>query len=225
MQYSLTVSPRAKEDINDLRTSGKVPAVIYGPGYDSRSISIDGRMFEKLVSNAGYASLISCTVEGDKEPVMILIQDVQYEPVKGRIVHADLRTIPMNKEMTVRVALNIVGEAPAVKALGGTLVTMRDDIEVSCLPKDLVSHIDIDISGLETFDDRIAVSQLVVPTGLTLNEDKELVLVTVSAPLSEDELKALEEEGQKGVDAVEQVEKPKKESEGDEAEEKDDKKE
>jgi large subunit ribosomal protein L25 len=211
MQYSLTVKPRSTEDLNELRASGVIPAVVYGPGYASRSISIDSRNFDKLVTEAGYASLISCTIEGDKEPVMVLIQDVQYEPVKGRALHADLRTIPMNKEMTVRVALNIIGEAPAVKALGGTLVTMRDEIEVSCLPKDLVSHIDIDISGLETFENRIAVSDLVIPAGLTLNEDMELVLVTVTPPLSEDELKAMEEEGSKGVDAVEQVEKKKKE--------------
>lgn len=211
MQYSLTVKPRSTEDVNELRAAGMVPAVMYGPGYAPRSVSIDGRVFDKLVETAGYASLISCSIEGDKEPVMVLIQDVQYEPVKGRALHADLRTIPMNKEMTVKVALNIVGEAPAVKALGGTLVTMRDEIEVSCLPKDLVSHIDIDISGMETFDNRISVSDLVIPAGLTLNEEPELLLVTVTPPLSEDELKALEEEGSKGVDAVEQVEKKKKE--------------
>jgi large subunit ribosomal protein L25 len=211
MQYSLTVKPRSTEDVNELREAGMVPAVMYGPGYASRSVSIDSRIFDKLISTAGYASLISCSIEGEKDPVMVLIQDVQYEPVKGRALHADLRTIPMDKEMTVRVALNIIGEAPAVKALGGTLVTMRDEIEVSCLPKDLVSHIDIDISGMETFDNRISVSDLVVPPGLALNEDPELVLVTVTAPLSEDELKALEAEGSKGVDAVEQVEKKKKE--------------
>lgn len=211
MQYSLTVKPRSTEDVNELRAAGMVPAVMYGPGYAPRSVSIDGRVFDKLVEVAGYASLISCSIEGDKEPVMVLIQDVQYEPVKGRALHADLRTIPMNKEMTVKVALNIIGEAPAVKALGGTLVTMRDEIEVSCLPKDLVSHIDIDISGMETFDNRISVSDLIIPAGLTLNEEPELLLVTVTPPLSEDELKALEAEGSKGVDAVEQVEKKKKE--------------
>ncbi len=211
MQYSLIVKPRSTEDLNELRANGMVPAVMYGPGYASRSVSIDGRTFDKLVETAGYASLISCSIEGDKEPVMVLIQDVQYEPVKGRALHADLRTIPMDKEMTVKVALNIIGEAPAVKALGGTLVTMRDEIEVSCLPKDLVSHIDIDVSGMETFEHRISVSDLVVPTGITVNEEPSLLLVTVTAPLTEDELKALEEEGSKGVDAVEQVEKKKKE--------------
>ena len=86
-----------------------------------------------------------------------------------------------------------------------------NEVNVTCLPKDLVSHIDIDVSGMETFEHRISVSNLVVPTGITINEEPELLLVTVTAPLSEDELKALEEEGSKGVDAVEQVEKKKKE--------------
>lgn len=213
MPYTLTVSSRAKEDVQMLRASGLIPAVIYGPDTKTRSVSMDGRVFEKMYSTAGSASLINCTVEGDKEPVIVLIQEVQYEPVKGKIIHADLRQIPMNKEMHADVAVHYIGESPAVKALGGTLMTLRDELEVKCLPKDLVASLEVDITKLNTFEDRITVGDLVLPTGITVMDDVSIVLAMVTAPLTEEQLKALEEEGQKGVESVEQIEKKKKEDE------------
>ncbi len=215
MTFSFSVQKRGKEDVVALRAEHKLPGVLYGPEIKSVSIMADQRIFEKLYNSAGEASLIDLTVD-DGKPAKVLIQDVQYDPVKRMMTHFDLRQINMNKEMEVMVELNFVGEAPAVKALGGTLVKPAEGLNVRCLPKDLVSEITVDLNVLKTFEDIIRLKDLAVPVGLKLMDNPEMAIAKVQAPLTEDQLKALEEEGKKGVEAVEKVEK--KVKEGDEEE-------
>ena len=210
MTFSFSAQKRGKEDVVALRAEHKLPGVLYGPEIKSVSIMADQRIFEKLYNSAGEASLIDLTVD-DGKPAKVLIQDVQYDPVKRVMTHFDLRQINMNKEMEVMVELNFVGEAPAVKALGGTLVKPAEGLNIRCLPKDLISEITVDLNVLKTFEDIIRLKDLAVPAGLKLLDNPEMAIAKVQAPLTEDQLKAMEEEGKKGVEAVEKVEKKVKE--------------
>lgn len=212
MTFSFSAQKRGKEDVVALRAEHKLPGVLYGPEIKPVSIMADSRIFEKLYNSAGEASLIDLTVDQGK-PVKVLIQDVQYDPVKRMMTHFDLRQINMNKEMEVMVELNFVGEAPAVKALGGTLVKPAEGLNIRCLPKDLVSEITVDLNVLKTFEDIIRLKDLAVPAGLKLLDNPEMAIAKVQAPLTEEQLKAMEEEGKKGVEAVEKVEKKVKEGE------------
>lgn len=220
MTFSFSVQKRGKEDINALRAEHKLPGVLYGPEIKSISVVADQRIFEKLYNTAGESSLIDLTIDGDKsstgaqsKPAKVLIQDVQYDPVKRVMTHFDLRQINMSKEMEVTVELNFVGEAPAVKELGGTLVKTVEGLKVKCLPQDLVSEIEINLDVLKTFDDIIRLKDLSIPAGLKVMDNPEMAIAKVQAPLTEEQLKAMEEEGKKGVEAVEQVEKKVKEGE------------
>ena len=216
MTYSLTLKNRPAKNTALLRMSGLLPGVMYGPHREPMPVSVSSTEFSKLYSTAGESSLIDVTMEGASAPVKALIQDVQYDPVKGTLIHFDLREINMNEEMHATVQLVFVGEAPAVKELGGTLMKPHGEVEVKCLPKDLVSQLEVDLTVLKTFEDAVFVEDLKLPAGLTVVDSKEQLVAKVTPPLSEDELKALEAvpAATPALEDIEVEKKGKKEEEG-----------
>ncbi|MFH1287034.1 MAG: 50S ribosomal protein L25 [Candidatus Magasanikbacteria bacterium] len=216
MTFILQTTKRTNEDVTDMRAEGKLPAVVYGPEMEAVSLSVNTIPFEKLYSEAGESSLVDLVVDGG-EPVKVLIQEVQYDPVKRNSIHVDFRQIRMGVEMTATVELKFVGESAAVKALGGTLNTSTHSVTVRCLPKDLVGSIIVDLSVLKTFDDAIAISDLKLPEGVTVDDNETNLVVKVTAPLTEDQLKAMDEAEAPSIEDV-VVEGEKKE--GDEGEKK-----
>ena len=211
MTFNFTVSKRGKGKAEEDRAQGLVPGIVYGPGAEPLSVSASYAGLIKLYDTAGESSLIDLAVEGEKTSIKALLQDVQYDPVSRRMIHFDMRRIDMNKEMEVEIGVNFVGEAPAVKELGGTLMKPAETLKVKCLPKDLVSEINVDVTILKTFDNIIRLKDLAVPAGMKLMDNPEMAIAKVQAPLTEEQIKAMEEEGKKGVEAVEQVEKKVKE--------------
>lgn len=204
MAFTITVQKRTPKDTDAVRQNGLIPAIVYGPQIEPVSIALPYRVFASLYEEAGESSLIDCTIEGTVGSIKVLIQDVQYDPIKRTMTHADFRQINMNTSMHATIALEFVGQSVAVKELGGTLVTENDEIEVKCLPKDLVSHIDVDLSVLATFDDSIYVKDLSIPAGMTVLDDPEALVAKVTPPLTEEQIKAMEEAGTQG--SVEDIE-------------------
>ncbi len=192
MSFSITLNTRGKESADTVRATGKIPAVIYGAGGDPVSVSAPLVAFQKLFDTAGTATLIDVSIDAGA-PVKALIQDVQYDAVRGVAIHADFRRIDMNKPMEAEVELRFVGESPAVKGLGGTFVAGLESIRITCLPKDLVSHIDVDISKIATFDDTIRVADLALGAGITIDQGTDTVVAKVLPPLTEEQIKAMEE--------------------------------
>lgn len=214
MLQTLTVQKRiVKGNTDILRQSGKIPGIMYGPGIEPVMFSIDNVEFKKIYKDVGESTLIDLCVEGNKDLVKVLIQDIQYDPVKQEPIHIDLRQINIGEEMEATIELMLVGVSPAVKEQGGTLVHPHKAIEVKCLPKDLVGNIEIDISGLVTFDDVIHTKDIVMPSGMTILDDLDIVIAKVTPPLTEEQLKAMEDGDQKTVEDVEIEEKGKKEEE------------
>ena len=218
MTFTLNAVLR-KEKGEKIRWSGQLPAVVYGAGDKTESLAVSPQEFLKLYKEAGDSSLIDLVLDG-KNSGKVLVQEVQADPVSNRIIHVDLRRIDMNKAMTAPVVLKFVGEAPVIKASGGTLVTTITTVEVKCLPKDLVSHIDVDISGLVSFENIIKIKDLKLPAGITIvNPHAEDLVAKATRALTEDEIKAMEEAGKEAVDLtkIESAGK-KKEEEGEEGE-------
>jgi large subunit ribosomal protein L25 len=211
MKFTIQAKKREAGRAEDNRAEGLIPAIIYSKEMESMPVSFAYGQFTKLYDDAGYSNLIDLSIEGKSEPMIVLIQDAQFDPVRRRIIHADLRQVNMNEELEAVIELEFVGESPAVKGLGGTLVKAREELNVSCLPKYLVGSIAVDISILNTFDDIVRVKDLIIPPGIKVLDDNNQVIVKVNAPLTEEQLKAMEEEGTKGVESVEVEEKKKEE--------------
>lgn len=214
MPFAISLKKRNETSLDAIRQAGQIPGVVYGGDRSTTTpVSVVLTDFIKLYDRAGESSLIDCTIDGET-PVKVLVQDVQVDPVKSIPRHVDFRQINMNKEMSATVQLEFVGESPAVKGLGGTLMKAMPEVDVTCLPKDLVSELSVDLSVLNTFDDVIRVKDLVVPAGITIDEDPENVIAKVTPPLTEDELKAMEAPVAVDLTAIEVEKKGKKEEEG-----------
>jgi large subunit ribosomal protein L25 len=194
MSYQLTAQSRTDlgRAAKRLHDRGLVPAVVYGAGTDPQSVSVNASEFRQVYRKAGTSSLIDLTVEGGA-PVKALIKEVQVFPITMEPFHVDFQRIRMDREMTVEVPLTFVGESKAVKEFAGTLVKSLATIQIRCLPADLPHHIEVDLAPLATFDDMISVGTLPLPKGVTAVTTADVTIATVTPPLTEEQLKKLEE--------------------------------
>src|SRR5579862_3229583 len=157
----LEAQPReagTKNQARRVRRDGKIPAVVYGAGKDSLSVSVDPRVVTRILnSETGHNTIFDLTLSGEKTKAMIV--DWQYEPIKGRLLHIDLKRIALDKVLRVSVPIFLVGESAGVKQEGGIMEQMLREVEIECLPADIPSHIDADVSAL-TFGMVLRVSDL-----------------------------------------------------------------
>jgi len=178
---------QAKSTPKNIRSTGFIPAVVYGSGADNKNIQVKKNDFEKTFAIAGEFNLIDLTV-GDNQAEKVIVKDVQRDGITGNIIHVDFYRVDMTKKIAAEIPLNFIGEAKAVKDLGGTLVKNMSAVEIKCLPGDLVSHIDVDISQLAAFDQFIRLHDLVLPKGLELaSETNEAVVGVVETKVEVEE--------------------------------------
>lgn len=218
MTLSIQATKRVAKRSQETRAQGLIPGVVYGSGRTPEALAVSAIQLQKLYDTAGEATLVDLLLES-AAPTKVLIHEVQHDPVKGNIIHVDFRQIDMNKSMHAVATLRFVGESLAVKELGGTLVKTVSDVNVECLPQDLVNHIDVDLSTLKTFEAAIRMADLVLPPGIAITDHLDTVVVKVTAPLTEEELKAMEEVATVDLSKIEVEEKGKKEEEEGEGEE------
>ena len=184
-----------------LRQQSLVPAVIYGHGTENKNVMVDYNSFHKAFKAAGESTLLDLEIEGDGT-VKALVKDWQVEPLSNRYTHVDFYQVNLKEKLKTEVALNFIGESPAVKEQGGSIIKTLDSVLVECLPMDLVHSIDVDVSILKNFEDMITVKDLKVPEGIEILENADEVIVKVEAPMTEDQLKALENAAPVDVTAV-----------------------
>ncbi len=132
-----------------VRAGGKIPAVVYGAGQASVAVSVDPRTITKILhSDSGHNTIFDLDISGSAT-VKAMIVDWQNEPLKGALLHIDLKRIAMDKVMQVSVPVQLVGVPIGVKAQGGILEHVLREVEIECLPSDIPSHLDVDVSALE----------------------------------------------------------------------------
>ncbi len=136
-----------KNDARRLRASGLIPAVVYGAGQPSQAIAVDPKLMRRILnSETGHNSIFDLSFDGTSAKVMIV--DWQYEPIKGALLHVDLKRIAMDKALRVSVPVVLKGEAPGVKVQGGIMEQLLREVEIECLPADIPSQIDADVTQL-----------------------------------------------------------------------------
>lgn len=171
--------------VGALRREGFVPAIVYGTGVENMNVSIELRELSKVHSQVGESALVDLVVDENK-PVKVLIQAVQYNPVRHEIIHADLRAVKMDEKIDASIELELVGESPAVKAHGAILVRNMDMIDVRCLPTDLVQSLEVDLGMLKETGDTITVSDLVAPSGIEFLAEPDELIVVANEPAAEE---------------------------------------
>ncbi|MEK7166851.1 MAG: 50S ribosomal protein L25 [Patescibacteria group bacterium] len=176
-----------------LRRNEILPAVVYGHGIENKNIEIKKSFFQKFYKQAGADNLLDLIIDNQK-PIKVLIQEIQKDPVKDQILHIDFYQIKKGEKITHSIKLNFIGESKAIKELNGSLVKNINSIEIECLPEDLISEINIDISCLNNFEDIIYIKDLKIPLNIKILDKLDEVIAIIAPPKKEEEIKVVSEE-------------------------------
>lgn len=173
-----------KKKVEELRDEGFIPAVVYGPKQEAINMSIKTSDFLKAYNEAGDSTIISLNVDG--EEIDSLVQDVQYDPVKGDTIHVDFYAIERGKKLQVEVELIFEGLAPAEKNLSALIVKVMHEIEVECLPRNLPHNLTVNLEQLVDFESQILAKDIELPEGVELITNSEEVIALAKEAVEEE---------------------------------------
>jgi len=183
MSVTLTAEPRqqsGKSAARSLRRSGRIPAVVYGHGDETRSLTVNAHELKKLLASINVDNtIIELNIEGG-ESKQALIREVQYHPTRMDVLHLDLYQIHAGEKISLMIPIRLHGNAVGVREDAGVLQQVLHDLQVECLPRDIPEGFDIDIDHLR-IGDSIHVRDLDVPKVRILN-DEELTICSVTPP-------------------------------------------
>lgn len=188
-QFSLTIAPRegvGRGASRRVRKSGRVPAVIYGRHMTPRTLSVDAPEFTRLLKAiAGSAAVIELK-EGEGDPKLSIIQQIQRDPMTDRILHVDLHEVLATEEIELNVTVHHVGESVGVRVDNGILETVAHEVRISCLPRDLPRFIEVDVTELK-LNQSIHVKELPKIAGVRYLDDPNRPVIACVEPVVEAE--------------------------------------
>jgi len=169
---------RGKNEARRVRVSGRIPAVIYGAFKDPLAISVNPKDILRIIrSKTGHNSIFDVEVTGaEKTPV--IVADEQYHPVKGTLMHIDLKRIDLTRKLKVAVPVHVKGEAKGVKQQGGVLDIVTKTVEIECIPDHIPDQYDVDVTEL-MIGNNIRVSQLEAKEGVRILTSADVVIAHV----------------------------------------------
>jgi large subunit ribosomal protein L25 len=170
--------------VKQLRREGLVPANLFGKKIDSVAIQVDAKQYKKMYDQVGETGIVDVVV-GDKS-YPSLITGSAVDPVTGATLHVDFHNVSLKEKVTATIPLELTGEAPAVKELGGVVNQSLYELEVEALPTDLPESFELDISKLAAIGDNLAVKDLSVPEGVEVALEPETVIVSIAEPAPEE---------------------------------------
>lgn len=188
--YVLDVEPRTdggKGVARKLRARGRIPAVCYGSAEGARGVHLDPHALERILakSSAGLNTLIDLKGGGPLDGKVVIVKDLQRDPVRGALLHADLYAIDVNRTITVNVPIHLSGTPVGVELGGGILEHTLREVEVECLPRAIPEEIVVDVRALE-LGSSLHVRDLALPAGVVLVTDPDLSVLSVAAPRVEE---------------------------------------
>jgi len=166
--------------VKSLRREGLVPAVLYGHETVSIPLQVEERELNRVLAQAGGHRLIALKVGRSRKRQMALARDVQWDVIAGKPIHVDFYAVVMTEKITTEVPLVFVGEAPAADQVGAMVLQGLDEVEIECLPGDLIEAIEVDLSGLEEIDQAIYVKDLRLPPTVEILTDTEELVAKVT---------------------------------------------
>lgn len=185
---------RGSNDARRLRAEGKIPVSVYGGGQDTVAVIANlSDLAAVLRSDSGVNTVFSMDIDGYGE-TDVIFHDRQIHPVKGTLMHADLRRIAKGEKIEVTVPLHLVGEPEALETEGAVLSQNLRELKIVCTPSQIPDSIDVDMTGL-TLDHSIHVSDIRVEEGVEILEEPETVVASISI-VKEEELEPALEEGE-----------------------------
>jgi large subunit ribosomal protein L25 len=172
-----------------LRRQGTIPANIYGHGIDSTAINVDAKSLKHLLAHAGMTDLISLKIDDAKNPLRVLVREIQRNPINDDLLHVDFYQVRMDEKIKADVPIVFIGEAPVLKKVkNSSVLHLIDSLPIEALPDDLPHSFEIDVSSLEELDSAIHVKDIHLGEGITLLSDPEQMAVKVIEARKEEEI-------------------------------------
>ncbi|MCL2878466.1 MAG: 50S ribosomal protein L25 [Acidobacteria bacterium] len=176
--------PEGKNANRRIRKSGKIPAVIYGPGKEPAVLSLNpGDIQAILRSETGRNTIFTVNIEGGAQR-SAMVKDYQLNPVKGKLIHVDLLEIAMDRLLTLMVSVELVGEPQGVKVDGGTLDFVTREIEIECMPADIPESVKLEVGALR-INDYIRAKDINLGDKVNILTEPDVVIATVAPPQKE----------------------------------------
>ncbi len=177
--------------VKKVRAQGRIPAVIYGAKNPPQTLEVDRKEFEKLIHHSVSENLlVDLAVDKDAKPARLaLLQEVQHNPITGKVVHVDLHEVDANEAVTISIPIETVGEPIGVRTGGGVLEHVVFKIRVRALPKNLPEFIAIDVTNLEV-GKSLHLSDVPAPEGVEILGDRTIPILSVALPKTEVEAEA-----------------------------------
>lgn len=186
-----------------LRREGLVPGVLYGSG-EPVSISVPERELRRALTGAGgLHSILDVEIDGKGKTHASILKNYQVDPIRGGVTHVDLQEVRLDQPIHAAVTVHLIGgeDAPGVRE-GGVLSQPLREVSVEALPLEVPEHLEIDVSGME-IGGTLRIADMTAPDGVTLLDDPETVVATVTAPTKVVEPEPEELEGEEGVEGEE----------------------
>lgn len=218
IELAATTRNMLGKKVRFLRREGITPANLYGHNVKSTALQIDTIELKHTLAKAGKSSLVALKIDDGKRPKMVVVREIQREPLTGDLLHVDLYQVKMAEKIKLEVPLLFIGEASAIKDRGGILVQNMNSVEVECLPAKMPYNIEVDLSVLSEIDQAVHVRELAVDEGVTILTDPEQSIVQIARSKVEveiaEEVAAAEAEAELEAEVEEEkVEAPEAEEE------------
>ncbi|MGI6452635.1 MAG: 50S ribosomal protein L25 [Syntrophomonadaceae bacterium] len=183
LTHNLKVQERvikSKGHLQEIRRKAQVPGIIYGKDMQAQPISLNKRDLTKVFNTVGSRGLFSLEMEAGKSLGVVLVREVQRDPLTQEITHVDFLRVKMDEKITSSIPIFITGEEEIIKK-GCVLQAGLKELHISCLPKDLPEHLTCDVSHLE-IGDRVLVTDLPIPEGVEVLIETDSLVASVLAP-------------------------------------------
>ena len=177
----LALDPRdiLGKKVKQLRKTGTIPVHLYGPGLESRPLQCAQSLLIRALSQAGGTTPISITVPGESGEQLTFAREIQWDPVRGNILHVDFLAVQANQPVSAQVPISLVGDSPGAREAGGTVVQQLREVTVEALPLEIPSTIEVDVSRLTDPNGTIRAGELELGANVTLVTDSEEVVARI----------------------------------------------
>lgn len=177
--------------VKQIRSEGKLPAVIYGKDIDTIPIAVDARETTITLNRVSGSTILTILLSGEEHAA--LVREIQRDYIRNEIIHIDFQAVSLKEKLRTNVSINLTGEAPVIEEYDALVVSGIDQIEVECLPQDLPESIEVDVSNLVEIGDAIYLRDLPVPSNVEFLTDLD-ELVAVASAIKEEVIEEPEEE-------------------------------
>ena len=189
--------------VRRLRRAGVIPVHVYGAGIEPASLQVDDSTLNRLLPQVGSNIPVSVEYEGQDEENICFVREIQRHPVSETVIHVDFLRVDITRTVAAEVPITLVGTAPAVSQMAGTMLQNIQSLSIEALPMDMPAQVSVDVSVIVDFDVTLAVGDVEVPGNVTVLNDPEDVIVRVAPPRLEVEIEEEGEELEEGEEAAE----------------------